>query len=212
MPSESPYQGFSFTILFAFIVITLLSATVFVGLVWRWVHRRQWTAVEEWAHIRSFRVMEHARELPTPLSHLPLRARVLLTGKNTIIAQLESLEMSAPTPGVPAVQRWHVIVRSGDRPREPGALRPVNATRSFVDFFNFEEFPTLTTGVRFMVRSRDYSAGKRLAESSGRALLPPDVGLVIEGTSLILDFSTRPFDPIEFSRLISVLDQVQNAV
>ncbi|HEX8911338.1 MAG TPA: hypothetical protein VF796_03185, partial [Humisphaera sp.] len=47
-----------------------------------------------------------------------------------------------------------------------------------------------------------------LATSSVRGLLPPDVGLLLVGRHLVLEFSDRPFDAIEFNRMIAVAGQV----
>ena len=43
---------------------------------------------------------------------------------------------------------------------------------------------------------------------SAPALLPPDVALIVTGNRLILDFSTRHFDEIEFDRLIQLAEQL----
>ena len=40
------------------------------------------------------------------------------------------------------------------------------------------------------------------------ALLPHDLGLVLQGRRLILDFSTRPFDGIELSRIVALVEQL----
>ena len=41
-----------------------------------------------------------------------------------------------------------------------------------------------------------------------RSLLPADVGLLLIGRQLLLDFSDRPFDSIEFGRMMSLTDQL----
>jgi len=41
-----------------------------------------------------------------------------------------------------------------------------------------------------------------------RSLLPPDVGLLLHGRHLVLDFSDRPFDAIEFGRMLALADQL----
>jgi hypothetical protein len=40
------------------------------------------------------------------------------------------------------------------------------------------------------------------------ALLPPDVGLLLAGENLVLDFSTRPFDPLELQRVDALAEQI----
>ncbi len=61
---------------------------------------------------------------------------------------------------------------------------------------------------RFMIFGRDAHAAKTLAESTIPALLPADIALVLDGNHLILDFTARPFDEIEFERLIRLSDQL----
>ena len=61
---------------------------------------------------------------------------------------------------------------------------------------------------RFVVFGSESCAAKALAESSAPALLPPDIALIATGTYLILDFSTRHFDEIEFERLIDLARQL----
>ena len=52
------------------------------------------------------------------------------------------------------------------------------------------------------------TAARDLARSTLMALLPPDLGLLLVGRHLLLDFSARPFDPIEFGRMIALADQL----
>ncbi len=61
---------------------------------------------------------------------------------------------------------------------------------------------------RFMIFGSEARAAKSLAESSAPALLPPDIALIVTGNYLILDFSTRHFDEIEFERLIDLAKQL----
>jgi hypothetical protein len=58
-----------------------------------------------------------------------------------------------------------------------------------------KEFETIVIHRTF---GQDPVAARRLAASSLRTLLPKDVGLLLSGKHLLLDFSTRPFDTIEF--------------
>jgi hypothetical protein len=61
---------------------------------------------------------------------------------------------------------------------------------------------------RFVIFGTDSAAARRMAKSSLIALLPPDLGLLLHGSNLILDFTARPFDAIELSRLCSLVDQL----
>ena len=54
----------------------------------------------------------------------------------------------------------------------------------------------------------DPAAARRLYRSHLRALLPPDVGLLLHGEHLVLDFSARHFDALELSRMLALADQI----
>jgi hypothetical protein len=87
-------------------------------------------------------------------------------------------------------------------------LRPAIHTASIIDLFSLSSFPSLTPGGRFMLFGSAQRAAEALAQSPARALLPPDVGLLLSGEYLILDFSSRPFDEIEFDRMIDLAKQL----
>jgi len=63
---------------------------------------------------------------------------------------------------------------------------------------------------RFVIFGTDSATARRLSASPIRALLPPDVGMLLHGSRLVLDFSNRPFDAVEFSRVIVLADQIAN--
>src|SRR5256885_1785346 len=51
-------------------------------------------------------------------------------------------------------------------------------------------------------------AALAMATSPVRGLLPPDVGMLVHGPYVTLDFSRRPFDTIEFERMLVVMEQL----
>jgi hypothetical protein len=61
---------------------------------------------------------------------------------------------------------------------------------------------------RFIVFGTDSAAARALSKSHARALLPPDVGLLLHGRHVVLDFSTRPFDGIELGRMVALAEQL----
>ena len=118
--------------------------------------------------------------------------------------QLETLGGNAvETP------RWHVLVR--EVPAMAWAvtgLRPTHAKASLIDLFSMMSFPGMGETERFVVFGVDSTAAKHLSRSQARALLPPDIGLLLAGTHPVLDFSTRPFDPIELGRMNALAEQL----
>jgi hypothetical protein len=73
------------------------------------------------------------------------------------------------------------------------------------------------TGNRQWLNLRDWAtrngykvfpAARAAVASMLIALLPHDLGLILHGRRLILDFSTRPFDGIELSRIVALVEQL----
>jgi hypothetical protein len=88
------------------------------------------------------------------------------------------------------------------------ALRPTSHTSSIIDLFSMSSFPSLGATQRFVIFGADGAAARSLSDSTAAALLPPDIGLILHGMFLILDFTSRPFDQIEFGRMIDLADQL----
>ena len=61
---------------------------------------------------------------------------------------------------------------------------------------------------RFILYGAESRAARSLGKSSVAALLPPDVGLLLIEQNLVLDFSTRPFDPLELERVDALAEQI----
>jgi hypothetical protein len=104
--------------------------------------------------------------------------------------------------------RWHVMVRKIESRWPPTGLRPRANPSSVLDLFPMSSFPSMAPPERFVIFGTDSPAARRLAKSSLLALLPPDIGLLLHGSTLILDFTARPFDAIELSRLCSLVEQL----
>jgi hypothetical protein len=59
-----------------------------------------------------------------------------------------------------------------------------------------------------MICAADSRAAREISKSPARGLLPRDVGLIVHGQYITLDFSNRPFDTIEFERMLAVMQQI----
>lgn len=205
----SPPVTFSLWILLALILAFGLSLTMFILLVRRWTSHRQWVSLAEWARERGYRLRPFADgELPEVLNLIGAQGRFLLVGPKTRIAQLQKTTVSDEPDAEPQIVRYNLLVRDLGHPWPPAAARPAPAPHSLIDTLELREFPTLSSD-RFTMKSIDLASAHRLADSAARGLLPPDVGLLMHGQHLILDFSQRPFDPTEFGRMISLADQLQ---
>lgn len=202
------------------------SIAMFALLVRRWTSRRQWLSLADWA--RQRRIKLQARDLtqmPPPLTELErvgARLRLQLSDGPVSILQFdtderENAKRSADISSTPMIDaalsrpRWNVLVRklSAGKSHPPAALRPANlpSGSSLIDLFRLTAFHSLSND-RFAILAIDATTGVRLSNSSARALLPADIGLLLTDQYLVLDFSTRPFDPVELDRMISVAEQV----
>jgi|GEM_PF-1277855 len=88
------------------------------------------------------------------------------------------------------------------------ALRPAAHAVSVVDLPALSSYPSLATTDRFMVFGCDATAARRLAVSPAQRILPQDVGLLLSGNRLILDFSPREFEPVEFERMLKLGEEL----
>ncbi len=175
----------------------------------RWTHNRLWVALGDWANRNRFRLRRATKAIvPGPLGGLtlpPPRALVALVGADTVILQLDT---PASSDGTKPPQRWNVLLRRIGSDWPPTALRPAMHERSLVDLFELASFPALLSSERYTIHGTDAPAARAVVGSMLMALLPHDLGLILHGRSLILDFSTRPFDGIELSRVVSLTDQL----
>jgi len=115
----------------------------------------------------------------------------------------------APATTTGGEPQWNVLLRRLEARWSPTGLRPAGAeATSILDLFPVQPFPHLGGGHRFIPYGTESASARVLANSSVAALLPPDVGLLLHGHHLVLDFSTRPFDAIEFDRMRALVDQV----
>lgn len=187
-------------ILLAILLVLAASGAVTWALIARWTSRRRWVALSDWTRANGFRLHRPDRIELTPAvrsASRPLQGVLSLTRGNTNIIQADSDD-----------RRWNLLARRITAPWPGTALRPVAQQHSIVDLFALESFPVLGAGERFLVCGQDKPSARILARSSIRGLLPKDIGLLLHGRELLLDFSSRPFDEIEFGRMIALADQL----
>ncbi|HTL27973.1 MAG TPA: hypothetical protein VL282_02080 [Tepidisphaeraceae bacterium] len=211
-----PPGTFSLVAFFALLVVFGVSLAVFFVLVRRATSHRFRLELEEFGREHGFRLipLEFAR-LPPPLDHTSnVQPRWVLESNQTTIVQMHSTIAGVPANPNAMVepQRWSVLIRKIGRSWLPTGLRPTHSKTSLVDLFSLASFPALLSIERYTLYSSDSSAARQLSKTSVPALLPGDIGLLLIGEYLLLDFSARPFDPIEFGRMIALADQLQAQV
>ncbi|MGN6504217.1 MAG: hypothetical protein ACTHM6_01520 [Tepidisphaeraceae bacterium] len=106
------------------------------------------------------------------------------------------------------VQTWNALIRTVDHYSTPIALRPVHVPANLVDLMQLQLFPKLSSEARFNVYGLRAIDARLLATGPSKALLPYDIGLIRNADAVILDFTTRPFDPVEFSRMCAIAEQI----
>jgi hypothetical protein len=202
--------------LLVLVAVLAASVLVFVALTRRWTSHRLWVELQDWARNNGFALARRERaRLPPPLASLtklhPV-PRWMLTGKkDTLVALASAVDSTSPGSTSEPVL-WHVLLRKRESSCPVTGLRPATQKQSVLDLFSLSSFPNLSTGERFVVYGTDSAAARAIGNSGAITLLPPDIGLLLVGEYLLLDFSTRPFDPVEFGRMIALADQVGRVV
>jgi hypothetical protein len=206
-----PPPSFSPWVLLTLLVIVGASSVTFWLLVRRATSHRQWVALGDWARDNRFRFRRAAPDAaPVPFNALqpPPAVRLSLAKGPTSLLQFEATSPAPAPVNVPRRVVWNVLTRELPADWPPTGLRPAGATASVLDLFSLSSFPTLGATERFVAYGTDTSAARVVSKSMLRSLLPPDVGLLLHGRHLVLDFSDRPFDAIEFGRMLALADQL----
>ncbi len=172
-----------------------------VGTFWRLVRRstvdRHRLALLEWARDHGFRARPLAADaFPPPIAVIPAAVRVSLTNSKLWLVRLKKDSIC-----------WHLLVGRIAGEWIPSGLKPAHQPASIIDELRLSTFPAYSSE-RFHLLSADSAAARKLSRSVTRALIPADVGLLLWGNWLVLDFSQRPFDPIEFGRMLALAEQV----
>jgi hypothetical protein len=196
----------SFVVLFTLAVVFAASWWMFFALARRWTWARPSYALSDWAYEHGFRFaraidspadVTPALPLPPPLDLLQNQQARVLTALTIPRRQLIEFrwkprqDSDGWTPG-------HVLLQTIDDGWPATGLRPAEHATSLLDqFIPVGGEAIVGSNERFAILGHDPAAARLLLASSVRALLPPDVGFLLHGHILMLDFSARPFDPIE---------------
>jgi hypothetical protein len=193
------------SLLVSLLLVLGASSVVTWALIRRITTQRSWLDLSEWAGSNSFGIVR-GRGATVPASLIPTlpspRGLLMLTDAHTTIVQLET------TSGGAASTRWNVLVRRTTLEWPRTGLRPSGSRGSLLDLYPLTPFPNLIPAARYVVVGDDFSAAFALAGSAVRGLIPADVGLLLDGDTLVLDFSARPFDPLEMHRMTALAEQL----
>jgi hypothetical protein len=211
MPMPPVPPPFSIWVFLGLVAVFGASCLMFYLHVRRWTQNRLWVALGDWATRNGLKLYRAAKAaVPAPLDQVttpPPQALVALARRGLWIVQMDT-PAAVVKGGVGQPQRWNVLVREIEADWPTTALRPSAHERSLVDLFGLASFPALLSSERFTVHGAESAAARAVVGSMLMALLPQDLGLVLHGRRLIVDFSTRPFDGIELSRIVALSDQL----
>lgn len=197
-------------VFFVLVTVFVVSGGMFILHVRWWTYNQPLRALRDWAAANGFRLYRRGQAtVPVPLAGLtlpPPRAHIAVVGRRAALVQLDTPAAGAGTIGQSQV--WNVLVRDLEADWPATALRPSTHESSLVDLFGLGALPALLASERFTIFGVDPGAARVLTKSHILALLPKDVGLVLQGRRLVLDFSRRPFDGIELSRMLALAEQL----
>lgn len=192
------------------VVVTAISVAVFVLETRRWTTRRWWVALTDWAAANGFAVRrEGTPEVSAVLASIGLGAG--RPGLNLSRAAIWIFQMETGGQDGQAT-RWNLVMQKVGRRWPATGLRPAGPDGSIVDVLALTSYPSLANAERFVVHGAETAAARALAGSPMANLLPRDIGLLLAGEYLVLDFTRRPFDTIEFGRMLALAKQLAEGV
>jgi len=206
----------SVRVLFTLLLLLLASGAVFSVLSRRWTTQRRRVSLEDWAKAARLKFTEGSSSLlPDVLARLkPTAESVMLLDSKEIQIVRIATNASATAGAAAHAPRpiWKLLVIAVPKPWSVAGVRPEGATQSVLDLYSLSSFPMLGGTERFVVYAVDSDAAADLPQSTIRSLLPSDLGLLMLGHSMILDFSSRAFDELEFGRIIALARQLAQRI
>jgi hypothetical protein len=197
------------------VLAAILSASlgIFLALVRRETIRRRHLALSLWAASQQMRIIDPtsqaAVEAIGPLAAFNPKIETLIGSERLALAQLRTEDSKSESIGpASGATRWNLLIRPLDQTWPATALRPTANTKSIADLFGLSSFPSLAMTPRFVVFGAESPPARKLARLSAAAAIPADIGVLVCGQRLVLDFTARPFDEIEFGRMIVLVEQL----
>lgn len=199
-------------------MVMLAIAVATVGMTWllslRWTRYRRLYHLKDWCGARGLRLVRDSDAfppLPPPLDRpdAPLRIRWLIRDDDN---KPEDDRITLLRAQIDASTYNLLVLRVSQDPWPATALRPSARPDTIIDRLKLFSYPSTMGVERFTLLGERPGPAKKLNESPARGLLPADIGLMVSGKLLILDFSSRPFDQLEFDRMIMLGRQVARSV
>jgi len=160
--------------------------------------------LEDWADERGYTVLEPQLE---SLPHALERLRTINPTIESILRKKGDTLLRFRI-GENATFFWHLLVRATHDAHPAAALISATARQNAAELFQLSAYPAVLSNDRFTVWANESRAARMMADAPTRGLLPADISYLTVGNLIILDFTPRPFDPIEFDRMITVMEQI----
>ncbi|MGA2229320.1 MAG: hypothetical protein ABSH22_00195 [Tepidisphaeraceae bacterium] len=208
------------TVLAVLAVMLAASVAVFSLLARQIARKHQESVIRQWARLHGGHLIESPwrGEPPLPLKRLEAfhpRASITIVGPNWALAELTT---DSPPEAQGNVPRWRIMAMQSDLLEScpPTGLRPVSHAVSFVDLFSLSSFPSLSAPEQFVLFGCEAAFASAFAsvfaELPARNLLRSDVGVLVCGRAIWLDFSSRLMSTEEFERMLQLGRQLLPAV
>jgi hypothetical protein len=182
-----------------------VSIGVFAYLVRRETVRRRNLQMRQWAAQRGLNELElqspHAMTRLGPIATRVVRIFRIYADDSVAIVQIRTRESELTGASSP---HWNLLIRHLPSNWKPTALRPTSLDVCFIDLLPLTSFPSLLTHPQFVIFGSDARAARALANGLPLGIVPPDIGLFVQDDLLFLDFTDRPFDEIEFERVLEL--------
>ncbi len=214
--------GFSIFALLTLVTIEVASVWVYLVLVERSTTQRRTIALTDWASDRRLQfhsereMLRRPPELPAVVMQLLqsdavpgivfTSARAGGPNAGVTILQMHPIRVTEAGTKFPAPIRWNLLIRPLTQKWPITALRPAAGAWSIVDFLRLTVFASPLSTARFVAVGESAATARLLAAGPVKSQLPPDCGMVLHGSYLVVDFSGRAFDPLELSRVLEISD------
>jgi hypothetical protein len=196
----------SVPILLVLLAIAIATVAVTLVLSLRWTRYRRYFQLVEWCKPRRLRLIRRRADvpaLPPPLDRLAgkpnFRVRWMMHGVEGGV-MLVRADLADRTV--------NFLSRSVAADGPLAALRPSMHAHALADELGLFTYPSTRGVERFTLHGEEPARARRLNESQAAGLLPRDIGLIVGRGQLVLDFSSRPFDQLEFDRMMGLADQL----
>lgn len=176
------------------------SFVIFSYLVHRETHRRSDALLLDWARSKQMTRLDRERGVPPPLEAWDHRGISLLTGFTggaITVARVQTSE------GL----KWNCLIRHLESSAPVSGVRSVEATSTLLDLIDLPILPGQAQQHRVVAMGHDIASARALMDRVA-PLIPADLSLIRFDRHVLIDFSGRPFDPVELTRITQLTEQL----